>query len=414
MLSLLLALAAQAEEGVPIRVRYEDGLRFSSADGRIEARLGGQVVTQARATFGRPDDDTPPLRTVPNSAYLRYARIDVGLAVERTWNARLAVDVQTGLWGQSDGSPPSSTRTAVRDAYVEWAWRPELRIRAGQFRALVGQEENSSLFALEWIERTPMSRLMPGRDMGLEARGTLFDGALSYGLMAGNGGGLVNDQARSVSDGDDEKELAGGLIARPFSGSACPPLDALQVMLGGTIGSADDVPGDDFDLITPELSVLWLDSTGGRFDGRRRRLVPALAGAWGPVGLSGEAVFREDAFEGPSGTRILRSRGWMAGASVMLNGGSKRPGAAPVEPWSAELAIRAARAEVPEALDTGLASDGNARRVDSFTVGLHAWPSRHLRLSMDVVHERYRDALDADTRRVDDLTGLLARVHVVF
>ncbi|HYE98823.1 MAG TPA: porin [Planctomycetota bacterium] len=409
MLPLLLALAAQGADEVPVEVFLKEGLRFRTADGAFEGRVGGRILAQYRGILDRPDDDAPPLRSVPDAAFLRQARIELETFFRKEWYARIATDFATGTWNQPAGTGPSATTATLRDAYVEWRARPELQVRVGQMHLPVSQEELASIRFLEWLERSPMNRLVPGRDIGAQASGTLFDGRFGYAVMAANGGGLLQDQGRAVADREDEKEL--GALLRAW------PHPSVRLTLSGSLASVDSAPVSGFDLSTVELSVLWLDADGpGTFDGRRRRVLPAVAAAVGPVGLAAEALFREDELDGSFAQDRIRSRGFYAGASVFLTGEDKaidrRP--VPLGPWGAlEAALRVGRLEIDDPFEAGLASAaGNADRVTSYTAGLNWWVTPIVRLSGNVVHERYSDELDFRSRREDRLTGFLVRLQI--
>jgi phosphate-selective porin len=407
-MGLLLALLPCLQDPLPVRVRYGDRLEFSTEDGTFEGYLSGFVRVHGRTIFDRPDDRTPPLRTIPDSVFLRQARLETGGLYEGRWAYRVQVDFRTNPPGQSDGTLADSTGALLRDGWLEWRASPAFTLRVGQYFApCTGEEMTSSRF-LELADRSPLVRLMPGRELGVEAYGSLFEEALHYFVMVSNGGALVNDQGRSVSDANDEKELSGLVFVRPLAG--------LRLGLGGSISDQDGVDGSDFDLTTPELSVLWLNSTAGTFDGRRSRIDLSLLAYRGPVSLRGEVLWRRDDLEGsPEGE--LESGGWFATGSWFLTGETKTPDerVTPANDWGAlELGARLCRVRVPNAFEAGLAGAGDSEGVTAYTVAATWWIGRHLRLSVDLIREVYDDPLRFDGRTDRSLTGLLARAQLEF
>ena len=405
MLSLLAAALLLQDE---VDVVYRDGLRFRARDGAWEGYLGGFVRVHARAILDRPDDDLAPIRTVPDSVFLRTTRLETGGTYGSDWGYRFQVDFLTGTINQETGAAPSSTSTKPRDAWLEWHRFPWMSIRFGQFFEPCTGEELSTGRHLEFAERSSLSRLMPGREQGLQIFGVLPGDLVRYYAMLSNGGGLVNDDGRSVADANDEKELSGVVFV--------DPLPNLRLGLGGSIGDVDDVDAGGFEQTTLELSVLWLDPTMGTFDGLRRRLDASLRFNQGPGLFRLEGLWRDDELAGAPEKRF-ESRGAFATASWLLTGETKIPDqrVTPASYWGAlELAFRICRVEFPNAEDAGLANPGDAERLTTLTLATTWWLGRHFRLSVDLVRERYAGGLDVDGRRVDALTGFLLRAQADF
>lgn len=401
MLALLAAALLQEEA---VEVFYRDALRFRSTG--WEGYLTGFVRVHARSILDRPDDEVPPLRTVPDTAFLRGARIETGGVFKSDWAYRFQLDFLSGTRNQETGAAPSTTSTKLRDVWVEWRRYPWLTLRFGQFYEPCSGDEMASGRHLEFGERASLTRLAPGREQGLQLSGT-WD-PLRWALMISNGGGLVNDDGRSVVDGDDEKELSGIVFVDPFNG--------LRLGLGASITDVDDVDGADFEQTSMELSVLWFDPTGGVFDGRRRRLDASLRATRGPWQLRAEALWRDDELEGSPEDR-LESRGAWASASWLMTGESKRPDqrVTPESEWGAvELALRFCRVEVPNGEASGLAGAGDSERLTTATLAATWWLGRFFRLSLDLVRESYAGGLDIDGRTERSLTGFLLRAQADF
>ncbi|HEX7897695.1 MAG TPA: porin [Planctomycetota bacterium] len=425
MLALCVMLTTQdppKPDETPVEVYLKDGLRFRTKDGMFEARIGGRFLGHVRTIFDRPDDDTDPRRTVPNTAFVRQARLEMEGTFYKEWGFKVQTDFGSGTINQSAfGTGPSNVSGTLRDAFVEWKKYKEFQLRFGQFFEPVSQEDMTSTRFIDFVERSPINRLMPGREIGLQAAGTLFDDVLSYAVMALNGGALINDQGRAVVDREDEKELAVQLRLKPFVNSGNDILKGLRVGVGASVGTVDSIAATGFDLVTTELSVLYLDSTVNTFpfDGQRTRIVPQLSWPIGPFCLSAEYVMREDELADGAPESEVESTGWYVAATYILTGEEKKPETriVPKSDWGAvELAVRFANVTVDNAVDAGIAAagPGNSEEVSTITFGVNWWITRYVRVSVNGIIENYDEELQFETRLEDSLFGLLFRGQIDF
>lgn len=405
---MLLLLALALQDGVPVKVSFRDGLRFQAEDASWEGYLTGFVRAHARTIFDRPDDDLAPLRTLPDTTFIRGARLETGGAFRNRFGYRFQVDFGSNSPNQETGAASSSSTVKLRDAWVEWRQFPDFSVRVGQFYEPAVLEDLSTGRHLEFAEKSSLNRLGPGREQGIQIYGGREWDLLRYFVMVSNGGGLVNDDGRSLADQNDEKELSGAFFVRP--------LDGLRFGLGGSISDVDDVDGADFEQTSSELSVLWLDPVSGTFDGRRRRADANVRWIHGPGQLRAEALWRDDRLSGAA-ERRLESRGGFVAASWILTGEDKMPDQrpTPASEWGAlELAARICRVDFPNAEDSGLTGPADAERLTTVTVATTWWLDRFFRLSLDWVYERYGGGIDVDGEEVDSLTGLVARAQIDF
>lgn len=422
MLTLLAVALLQAgpppgspPEEIPVEATYKDNLKFRTKGGEYDGYLAGFLRLQGRTIFDRPDDDVAPLRSLPDTVFLRQARFDHGATLYQDWAYRIVFDFSTGNFNQSTGEDPSGNKLGLRDAWVEWKRFREFTIRLGQFFEPCSAEEISGARLLEFVDRSPMNRISPGRDLGIEAYGTLLDDRLSYFVMASHGGALLQDAGRSNADANDQKELAGLLYVRP--------IPEIRLGLGGTIGTVDDVPVSDpdtldFDLVTTELSVLYLDSTTGAFDGRRWRADASILGAYGPASLRAEILLRKDDLAPGLGEGSIRCRGWYVAATTYLTGEEKKPDTrvTPLHEWGAiELSARVGQLRALNAFEAGIAPRaGNAEAATAYSLAVSWWHARFFRVTLEGVREVYSDPLQFDNVERRVLTGVMVRVQLDF
>lgn len=412
-MSLLLALWAGLQDPAPaeppLEVFYRDGLRFKSRDGAFEGYLTGYLRIHGRTIFDRPGDETAPLRTVPDTAWMREARLEFGGAFQEEWAWRFQFELDSACFNQSTGAAPSGATAVLQDAWVEWRKHPFLNVRLGQFKIPCSAEDYDSTRTQEFAERSPMNRLVPGREVGLEIHGRLLEDRLAYLAAFSQGQGYLKDKGRGVVDADDGKEAS--FLLHAF------PLENVRLSLGGSIAQVDDLAASNFDLVSYSLSALYLDSTSGTFDGTRRRADAAACAWWGPAALRAEVLYREDELE-DSPEDALETVGWLVSGSALLTGEDKHPfkRVSPAHDWGAlELAARYARVDARNAFRAGIAAaDGNSQRVSEVTVGLTWRYGKFLRVTLQATHERFEDPLRFEHREEDSLTGLVARVQLEF
>lgn len=433
-IAMLLALFAQEKaetpkekpkDGLPLTLTYKDGIWFKADDGSFTAVLNGRILAHYRSIFDRPDDVPPSAgaaRTQPDSLFLRQARIDLQGTAFRHFEYRLYLDFPTGLQSNT-GTAPSSTTGTIQDAYLGWRPSSDFGIRIGQFKEPFSQEQTTSLRATDFVERSILDRLAPGRDLGILFHGKPFGGVLEYEAGAFNGGG------RAVADNNDQKEAAGRLRVSPFRNAEEGSLfKGLRFGVAGTIGDLDRSPtpaqtGDPLDLTSTELTVKFLDVGGAAVvDGNRSRVGLELTWLYEFLGLRAEWARRSDTLS--TGSRIPVDA-YAVSLTALLTGEKKilEDRIVPTAPfdldggWGAfELAVRFAALRVDdEVLSFGASASPNANAVRTTSVGVNWYLTRNVRISPDVVFERYnRDIGFAGGRTDRGFTGFLIRFQLDF
>src|ERR1035437_10267639 len=86
--------------------------------------------------------------------------------------------------------------TVIQDAYLNYRYRPGLQVQAGKFKSPVGLEYLQSDTYLPFNERSLVTDLVPGRDLGVELHGDLFGGVVRYAAGIFNG---VADAANTAT-----------------------------------------------------------------------------------------------------------------------------------------------------------------------------------------------------------------------
>jgi phosphate-selective porin len=306
----------------------------------------------------------------------------------------------------------------LKDAWGEIRFARELRLRGGRMKVPVSPEWMSSPSKTDFLERSVIVQNMaPDRDWGAEANGEL--GRLveyQAGVFAGDG---------STSRVRAGTTYAGRLVFKPWRG----------VEVGGSTswGDVEASPaGPDLD---PDPKGFAASSqTEYRFfepvfvDGRRRRWDVEAAVRRGPFGFRAEYLEQQEERQGqgPSLENLpdVRGRGYQLAATWLLTGERKSRTIEPKArlfhgPGAIELAVRYEDMRVDDVENEGFEGFGNRARnlrpagFRAATGGVSWWPTAFVRLTGNVVVERYHDPLLApETGREGNYVSLLGRVQV--
>ncbi len=169
-----------------------------------------------------------------------------------------------------------NSRRHLFEAWGEYGFCPEFRVRAGQFRVAFTSDFGTRGETLPYPGYDFLSMLTGRHDIGLAVDGDLFGERLWYGLFAtaGSGFGVAGQDAESPL-------LAGRIFARPFGGVESEfPGFLRAIYLGGALAEFSDFD-DTVELETPLGNHIFRSM---ELDGSSGSLIAFEAGiAWGPV-----------------------------------------------------------------------------------------------------------------------------------
>ena len=146
--------------------------------------------------------------------------------------------------GQTLASNSTRTEFGATDVWINWHQFPEFQIKAGQYKAPFGLEQNTSDTKLFLTERSQVtSALTPERQVGVEVWGKPLTGLfpeqkdlVTYRLGMFNGNGRNN----TVND-NDEYMFAGRIELQPWNGKVAD--EELWLRLGANAFSSRDASG---------------------------------------------------------------------------------------------------------------------------------------------------------------------------
>lgn len=440
--------AVETQQAAKPTTGWLDGFVIGSTDGKHKLKIG--AYTQADGRFFL--DDTQERNT--NQFLFRRVRPDIQGTVFRYFDFRLVPDF-------------AGSSFTLFDAYVDFTYLPEAKVRAGKFKPPVGLERLQSATSTMFIERGLPTNLVPTRDTGLQLFGDLWDAAFSYQLGIFNG---ASDAGNSGGDLNDDKDFAGRIFAHPFKAFDVVALRGLGVGLSGSFGhqrGTSVVSGSNAPVNNAELSsyrsfgqaAVFSYSSGSAgtpatttcnamnvctttpavsgtaaavAQGDRSRLSPQLYYYYGAFGLLAEYVSsrQEVARPGPRnpvGRHTLDHRAWQVAASYVLTGEpASYRGVAPFQPldpfegkWGAfEVAARYGALDIDgEAFEQGFANRlTSVRQVTEYVAGLNWYLNKNIKLVLNYAQSEFvggaGTAAAPKNRRAEQ--AIVTRVQLAF
>jgi phosphate-selective porin OprO/OprP len=375
---------------------WDEGFFIQSADGANRLVLGATIQADGRFLF----DDT---QTVEDTFTIRKLRPTLSGRIAKYFEFRLMPDFGTGV-------------ATLQDAYLDIRFSPMFRVRTGKDKTPIGYELLMGDPYLLFPERSLASNLVPNRDVGVQAQGTLSP-RFTYSGGVFNG---VPDGANSSTDLDTNgsKDVAGRIVWQPFRSANAPAdrLNGLGFHLGGSIGGEDG-----------GLPVYRASSSQAYFQyasdvtasGSHQRVTPAVFYYYKAFGGFAEYIRSTQNVSRSGSTFDIGNQGWnVAGSYVLTGEAASDRGVRPRHPfdpasgqWGAlQLVARYSAVRVdPEVFANGLASPTSSEKADAVAIAANWYPSAFIKYY--VTYERTSLAGGAPPRR-ENL--LLFRAQVAF
>lgn len=298
----------------PVFTAGSDGLTFRSADTNFVLKLHGYVQADARFY---PDDAN---RAAPNDTFLlRRVRTIFEGTVWDNFDYRMMLDFGAG------SSLSSANNTLVQDGYVNFHPASWFQIQVGKYKAPVSLDRLQPDAYLTFVERSYTSQLAPNRDVGVELKGDLFDGRLSY--AAGVFNGVGDNDSGDIEVADDEKDIEARFFANPFKFSQVDALKKIGFGLAGTIGNHEGalksfVSAGQQTMFSYNPANVGTNAVTVVADGEQWRLAPQGYYYIGSFGVWGEYVISNLKVRKNNPTEFARfeNTAWSVQASYFLTG----------------------------------------------------------------------------------------------
>jgi phosphate-selective porin OprO and OprP len=390
--------AAKAKE-TPVLVAGKDGFSLKSADGKFQLKLRGYMQTDGR--FFLADDE----KHFVNTFLMRRIRPIFEGTLDKNFDFYCMVDFGGGT-------------TAIQDAYVDFHYWPQARLRIGRFKVPVGIERLQSGANLLFIERALPSNLVPNRDLGVQLHGELAKGLIAYAASVFNG---VADGASADNDNGDEKDFVGRLFLLPFKNTAVAALPGLGLGVAGSSGTQQGSAASPSlpSYRTPAQQIYFSyrsDATAAGTaiaSGKRTRISPQGYFYSGPFGLFGEYVVAKQKVARGTALANLQNEAWQAAASYVITGqkvnyrGVALP--KPFEPqersWGAfELAARYNKIKVDDkAFPLCADLTRSAQTATAWAVGLNWYLNRNSKFTVDYEQTKFEGGAVTGNRKTEKI-----------
>lgn len=279
---------------------------------------------------------------------------------------------------------------SIRDGFIDTVFSPSFRVRVGKARVPFSFDRNILVLNLPFIERGFTANIAPDRDVGVVAMGDLAGGALSVFGSITNG---VVDGGVADSDTNDDKDLAGRIVARPWFRSTGHPLQQFGVALAANSGEQGTALPS---FLSAGRQTFFAYAPGVVGSGTRTRWSPQAFFYRGRLGSYGEFVRSRGGVARGADVGDVNHDAWQIAGTWVLTGETSppernvRPRASfdpPTGHWGAlQLAARLQRLRVSDAAFTrGLTVVNASRQADVLTLGLNWYPNPYVKwmLSFD-------------------------------
>jgi phosphate-selective porin OprO/OprP len=399
--------AAKAKEA-PTLIAGKDGFALKAANGRFQLRLRGYTQTDGR--FFLRDVE----KHVTNTFLLRRIRPIFAGTLDKNFDFNLMVDFGGGA-------------AALQDAYVDFRYWPQARLRIGKFKEPFGIERLQSGANLLFIERALPTNLVPSRDLGAQLHGELAKGAVTYAVGFFNG---VADGASADTDNGDEKDFAGRLFLLPFKNAASTALQGLGIGVAASSGTQQGtaaLPGLPSYKTPAQQTYFGYRSDGTAAgttiaSGKRTRISPQGYLYSGPLGWFGEYVLSTQQVTRGSNLSKLKNEAWQTAASYLLTGhkASYRGVTLPnsFEPkdgnWGAfELAARYSKLNVDkEAFPIFADLTRSAQTAAAWSIGLNWYLNKNAKFTLDYEQTKFKGGAATGDRRTEKI--IFSRVQLSY
>ncbi len=292
---------------------------------------------------------------------------------------------------------PEFAGTAVNlpDAYIDVHYWPEFKIRAGKFKEPFGFERLQSTTVLTFAELGLPSNLAPNRDVGVQVFGDLWDGKLTYAVGAFNG---VEDLGTSITDSNQDKDIAARVFAWPLKDTDLAPLKGLGVGIATTYGHKEGSTGSLPTYRSPGQTAIFSYGSTVTADGPNSRLSPQIYYSWNSFGLLYEYITSSEEALRTTGGQIVREKfendAWQIAGSYVLTGeDATYKGVNPRHPfsltdhtWGAfEIAARFGELDIDNTIfELGFATPSSSvSRARAWGLGLNWYLNKNFRWLLD-------------------------------
>lgn len=384
------AAPKKEDEEAPILASWTKGHAFiKSADGNFTMQFGGRAQLDYRHYTGT---------ATPESSFLiRRARFEAEGQLFPHFEYKV----------QADFADRKSTM--LRDAFLNVNYTERFQVKFGHFKQPFSQEELQSSKYIDFVERSSVNKIVPGRSPGLMFHGQFVDGAVQYALGIFNGQGTLNTNSSSTP------EVNARLRFSPFKKTDSELFKNFS--FGGAVARGRQNGGNSFEGKTASGSLTFFSKVP--VNGQRLRANGEFWWRYKNWSLRAEydQTNQEREALGPAGTNLpgVVAKGYILQTTYLLTGETKtESGITPKAAFLAddggvgawELALRYENLQVHDRV--------NPNRAEAYTFGVNWWLTKFVRYQSNFILERFEDTSRAPTPGKRNHFAYLSRVQVIF
>jgi phosphate-selective porin OprO/OprP len=194
--------AAAAKKDSAVSAKFKDGLSFESGDGKFKAQINGRVHTDFR-TFNHNEGKNNTTLTAGDA----IANVTSGATSDSFEVRRSRLGFKAAYKDYYEGEVVADLTDAsalIDVASLNIAWWKQAQFKMGIFKMPMNLEELTSSNNIDFMERSFVNGLAPGKEVGAMLHGTPFTGA-TYALAFSNG----NGKTRETDMREDGKDILG-------------------------------------------------------------------------------------------------------------------------------------------------------------------------------------------------------------
>jgi phosphate-selective porin OprO/OprP len=368
---------AKSKEGAFVTADKKDGFSVKAKDGSYSLRLGAHLQVDSRNYVGARSSG------FADQFLLRRAR----MILEATFNDFIDFRFMPDFAGVAP---------VIQDAYFDFKFAPEAKLRFGKFKVPVGLETLQSDPFTHFIERGLPSYLAPVRDVGVQVPGDVADGVLRYAVGLFNG---AIDGGSADGDADRSKDAAARLMLQPFKKTESNWLEEFAFGVGGSYGRQTGAAPNLASYKTPAQQNFFTYTAGTVADGERLRFSPQAYWYPGSLGFQAEWTTSISAVRLGTARDKVRHRAWQVLGSWIVTGEKNSyKGYAPRRPFnpkerawgSLELVARYGELNIDDAAIPRFASaTASSRGVSSWAAGVNWYPVTQVKVLVDFEDSRF-------------------------
>ena len=384
-----LEAATEKKTVLPVAPGVRPGLVLTSPSSPFQLRFGAVVQIDYREFF---DEPSPPPQSGVDTFLLRRIRPIFEGGYE-DFGFKIMPDFGNG----SNTTPTTAPTPQIFDAWIYWNPYTQFNARVGKMKAPLGLEELQEDVNLAFPERAFPSQLIPNRDIGLQASGSLFRRTIGYAAGVFNGALDNNGANEGSGDFNNGKDVNVRIFAQPWKNTDLKAVRGLGVGVGYGFGiesgslATPAVPT----YVTPGQQDWFVYNTGAFANGARTSWTPQLYYSVGPFGLLGEWTSTAQVFTRSTNTQTVSNSAWQVQLAWVLSGeGASYLGVTPSQSFSlkqrhwgsVELVARVSQLKVDGDAFVGTAAtqlanpNAQASKATDYGIGLSWDLSREVRI----------------------------------